>query len=79
MVDPNDEIVQKAVKCWGDLEARKGKSLSISSENITVCIGAVYMFLIIILATSICILSNSSYIIILPFYTIDPMQMSECH
>jgi hypothetical protein len=45
MVDPNSKIVQMAVKRWGDLEARKGKKLSISSENVTVCISVVFIIL----------------------------------
>lgn len=38
MVDPNSKIVQSAVKNWGYLEARKGRNIGISSENITVCV-----------------------------------------
>jgi len=36
MVDPNNEIVKKTVKCWEDLELKNDSYLSISPDKITV-------------------------------------------
>jgi hypothetical protein len=49
----------KAVKKWGNLEAKKGKTLSISPENFTVRVCVVYIMLLVWQTTSFYILPNS--------------------
>ena len=38
MVDPESEAVQMAVRRWQDLEMKRGKTLDITPETMTVCI-----------------------------------------
>ncbi|KAJ4452356.1 hypothetical protein ANN_03889, partial [Periplaneta americana] len=42
MVDPDSEIVQMAVKHWGDLESRRGRSLGITPHDITVSMALIH-------------------------------------